>query len=246
MSNGKIPENILNKLKSLLNFKADAIRRDSIHEIENAAARINEILLKYNLELEELEFKDKEKLTKEDILYVQKKNENDWTKLLWGVIAKYNLCTVVSSSRRNDKGECYVAIYLIGKEVNREIVKYTVDAIINEIRNVEPHYWVLYNGFDKRNAFRRAFFLGCVRGINAKLQEEQNAFLRNEVKITALVRTNEVELANQLKIFFPKAQTILRQRKATATDGLRAGYAYGRNMDIKKGINTSNQKRIGE
>src|SRR3989339_868143 len=112
MSEDQIPKKIYDVLKKLMNLKEGAEKIGSIHEAENAAARINEILLKYNLELSEIKFSEKSKIEYDEtalpgivfedgIFKNKRKNEGNWVQLLYMIISKHNLCKVVFSTRKN-------------------------------------------------------------------------------------------------------------------------------------------------
>lgn len=240
MDSKQVPQDIINRIEKLMALRDNA---GTPAESENAAMRISELLMKWNIEMEQLDFKTnatKKAITKEtvDLNELQTKTEADWVVRLFGVIAQYNLCSVirhVTKQKEYDQG--YVAV--IGKAHNIEIVNYTAIALIPKIRYAEKNTWGNYSGPEKRNTFKRGFLLGCIAGINAKLKEQQVAMQRESTSITALVQTNSLEIRE----FIQNQYHNLKSSKSTGTSsnhGKQMGFEAGKGMSLNKGIGNTN------
>jgi hypothetical protein len=99
--NKEIPEDILKRIKILLAFQADAKKRDSLAELENATQRVAELMMKYNLSMSDIDLEDKPKVDDNEVGAdkILVKNEGDWIRLLYHGICRYNFCRAINLSQ---------------------------------------------------------------------------------------------------------------------------------------------------
>ena len=230
----EIENNILERIQKLLNLQKGAEAIGSLHEAELAAVRVHELLLKYNLDLADItgfvkpEASKISRFDERDI--VNPKNEGQWIHALYNVLCKHNFCRIVVINMRDIK---YAS--LIGTKVNVESVKFLGDQLENRIRIAEKDAWKQNSSSEKRNAFRRGFFMGAVRGIDTQLElkKKEEAALNN--KVTALVLSNKDKLDKFMNDEFNNLKSG-KPTRVSASTGMAMGYAKGRSMNINDGI----------
>jgi hypothetical protein len=244
----EIDDSILEKIQKLLRLQKSAEEIGSLHEANLAAERVTDLLLKYNLELEDIgnhtpaEKTDLHRFNEEDI--TNPKNEGKWVHALYNILCKYNFCRMIISVNRFDHLKDYAI--LLGTKDNVESVKFLADQLEERIRSAEKEAWKHNISPEKRNAFRRGFFMGAVRGIDTQLREKRERETQANVKVTSLVLSRD----SKMREFMEQQFSNLRQSRGTRTsavNGYAQGHAHGRNMSINRGVEgSSNQhKAIG-
>lgn len=237
----EIENNILEKIQKLLNLQHGAEAVGSLHEAELAAVRVHELLLKYNLDMADVtgyvkpEASEVNRFDEEGI--INPKNEGKWIHTLYHVLCKHNFCKMVINSGRTE----HPYAILIGTKVNVESVKFLADQLENRIRIAEKNGWRSNYSSEKRNAFRRGFFLGAVKGIDDQLILKKRQEEANNNKVTALV----LSVDKKLNTFMENEFHNLKPGKAARTSARTAvnmGYEQGRSMNINNGI-TGNTAR---
>ena len=236
----EIENNILERIQKLLNLQKGAEAVGSLHEAELAAVRVHELLLKYNLDIADVTGFVKPEASKIDRFderdIVNPKNEGQWIHALYHILCRHNFCRLVIINRGDLK---YAS--LIGTKVNVESVKFLGDQLENRIRLAEKDAWRRNLSSEKRNAFRRGFFIGAVRGIDDQLilkKREEEAFNN---KVTALVISNKDKLDKFMNDEFHNLKNG-KPTRVSASNGMGMGYEKGRSMSINNGI-TGNTAR---
>lgn len=228
-----IPENVLELLRKLLAFEEGANKIGSLNEAEVAAAKIQEILLKYNL--------DREKITGEKSKYVMVvlkvsdysyRTEGKWIRMLLSGIAIYNLCEVVIRSYGSSEDSEYC---LIGTEDNTEIVVYLFNQLRTRISDLSKEAWKRYYGPEKKNTYLRGFLMGAAIGIRNKLQEEWEKAQKENQSTTALIKSNAAELTDYKHSVFKNLKS-KGYSSSSSIDGYLTGKKVGKSINIHKGI----------
>lgn len=234
-----IPENLLAKIEKLIAMRDH--ENTSQEESENAAKRIQEILLKYNIEQDTLNkaLGGKAKAEEYGILRFsmdkyQTKNDANWATGLLHVLALHNLCKVIQIDNVPGAKTCYV--HLIGTQVNVDVLLYLFNNIHQQIKEAESRAYKVYEGnITNRNTYRRGYYRGAIAGINKKLQESTEELKKlNEGMGLMIISKQE-----QLDIFVQQEFRGLRSTKATKLSG-RDGYVDG----YKKGVTIEANKAI--
>lgn len=249
MIENNIPQNLVDKIHKLIALRDNA---GTPAESENAAMRISEILMKYNLDMETVQSQGATKKEvpveeiRTDLNELQSKTEANWVASLYGVIARYNLCMAIHNTSRAPGNQGTITI--IGKKHNIEIVDYLVGALITMIRTAEKKTYSTYQGIEKRNTFRRGFLRGCVSGIKQKLAEQEREQINSlEIgkQVNALMVVNSRQLQEYVDIKFGR----LKQGTSTrlsGQSGLQMGRAAGYGMKVGAGLNAAGpgQRRL--
>jgi len=194
----KVDSKILEKIQKLMTLAKD--KGATQGEIENAARKAQEILFKYNLDIADVEAytsKDELGIDGDIIDYGEDwhKADGNWIATLYNVISIHNFCKIfLHKEKRYDedkRGAKTTLLTIVGKPDNVNIVKYLCIQLISQIRRAEKELWKVYEGHEKRGQFRRGFLLGCVRGINIQLTEQEEALQASNNKVTDLIIIND-------------------------------------------------------
>lgn len=267
MHKPEIDPKVLDKIQKLLNLKEGAEAVGSLHEAENAASRLQELLFKHNLDLSNITFEKAQKRIKiiDDYFDLRDKfdkRESAWVPLLYGAIARNNLCRV---------GVGKDGIRIIGHEDNVQLVVYMAEQMIAKVRIAEKHAWDNYHGEEKRGTFRRGFFAGAASGINTRLRRDKENMQKEGNPFAVMIINKEKELDEYLngpkedqerrererrawwdsltdaqrKAYEREAESAMKKmakrkgpRQLSSQDGYIQGHLAGQKMNINKGLNS--------
>ena len=237
----QLPEALKRKLGKLIRLRDGAMQIGSLEEANSVAAKIQELLIQYNLEESEVSFEEKTTISHEifDIGGVGwGKNEAGWTKTLFHILCKYNLCMAVFTHPGGDKNKPPKVTFM-GNTLNRQIVLYLFDQLVENLRAMESRRWREYNGDEKRGTFRRGYFLGAVSGITSQLRDQTENMVVDTPKGGELIRVTGAELQAYSQNLFPSLRSS-SSRGTKSQSGRQIGLADGRAMQLKRGISGSN------
>ena len=209
-------DNIIAKIQKLINLQEGAEAVGSYAEAENAAARVQDILMKYNLDLETVkgstirtraEFFDgwiglKDKAGK---------SESFWVPKLYTAIGNNNLCRVTTYTD---------GIMILGRKEQVDLVLYISEQMISKIRIAEKFAWKEYIGEEKRGTFRRGFFDGATVGINSRLSKDMQPD-SNPYAVMIISRKTELDNYSMYGTIDPnEIELIKKQRQQEYQDFL--------------------------
>lgn len=220
-------DNILAKIKKL---QALATNNSNVAEAAAAAAKAQALMFEHNITAAEVDTAVAPE-TYEKIEHTLDANRNTigWKASLLYVIARNNFCRAVGHGGTT-------RMSLVGKRSNVEGVLYLYAICEREIERLATAE-TKAQLVDKA-VFKRSFCRGAVATIGERLkaQRQANETQANTAQTTALVLRNvELEVATQLKKFFPR----LTQRRSSARvhgDGYARGQAAGRTIGLYGGI----------
>ncbi len=233
-------EKVIDTIRKLLNLSEGT---NSPAEAEAAAAKAQQLLLKYNLELDEVKgfIPEEERLVGEELVETsEKKSESNWIWELYGVVARYNFCYTIRHRWIDTNNPYGVKASVIGLSGNVAVVTFTVEWLIPNIRRMAKEAWTEYEGYEKRGRFTRGFLIGCVEGIRSKLHREWEASQVVDENTRALVVVRGREIAEYVRLHFP-ALSISKPRSLSSWDGKTAGDRAGQDMTIRRGITGDNK-----
>lgn len=230
---------IVERIQKLLRLRDNA---GTQAEAENAAAKVQELLFKHNLEMSEVEShtpdSEKSKVERQFFASDQGKNESTWVSQLYGVLARYNFCMVVIHHGDMRYKNRNPEIAVLGKPENIAVVNYLADWLVPRIRSMSKETFNDYSGYEKRGKFTRGFLVGCVSGIQNKLHTEWQA-LQDSATSTALVVVNTQELTEAKDSLYGKLSQGKRSSLSSQA-GYQSGYNAGRSMSFQKGVTSGN------
>lgn len=231
---------IFEKIQKLLKLQKGAEEIGSMEEAAAVSAKIQELLLKHNLELNDIPgAKDKSKiiifrveLNNTNVGY--NKTESDWMIKMYSVVGKHNFAKVVVRAIRLK----YVCMDLVGEKHNTEMVDYFANSLINIVKNLRLKAFKerkAQYGDLKKKAYYRSYGRAFVAAIALKFKEQDEI---NKVKYEGT--TSLMVLSNQL--IDQKIEEQYGELRSRSTTKLKSALGYmdglrdGKNTNLHKGI----------
>lgn len=246
-----IDKSLLAKIQKLMKLQEGANAVGNFEEAANAAEKIREMLMKYNLEMYQVEAagdltQKKEPTSHQDFdsEELTKPHEGKWISDLAKVIANYNMCSAFSRTHGTK-------LVIIGTPSNIEIVWYTCEMIANLLRPAYKQAFKSYDGREKRNTFMRGFLAGAVKGIGEQLAERQArevydakqaemATQKTQEDTTTIMRINMQLQSQKENHNYAHAQFRMvsggTTRGLSGQNGKSQGFEHGKNMSLNKGL----------
>jgi hypothetical protein len=243
---------ILEKLRKLMDLKESAIQCGEFGEANAAAAGITRLLREYDLTMQDIpsEQKEKDPVDMEIIPFKFMYMNFPWYWNLLNTIAHYNNARIILHRHFDTQGKVDEQFYkVIGRKKNREIVLYLISFLCHQfIRLGQKAYpkWK-YQTMHRtgltpanRTTFMKSYLIGCVFGLDDKLESEQKA--ASSEKLTALIKVNKAEIDAFIKDMNVKKA---RQKDIHGIDTVMVmGLETGRNVSLHEGLegNTAEAK----
>lgn len=228
-------DKLIDKIRKLITKQKSAEEIGSLAEAAIFAAKIQDLLTKYNLEIADIgDAQEKPKMGKAVFSDIKtRKNEGEWEPLLYSVLAKFNYCMLITHS----SGSIINFVSLIGTKDNIEIVKFLGDQLQAKIRILEKMDWQEHgrDTSEKRNTFRRGYFLGAISGIEKQLRDQRDAQMAAQCKVTSLVVQTDKDLKEAVSKLFGSLST-KKAGKSSSSVGKVLGKQRGEGISINKGV----------
>jgi len=233
-------DKVLEKIKKLIKLRDGAQRIGSLEESQNAAARIQELLLKYNLEEDQISTGDTidiaagyKALWVDMTEYGWNKNEAGFNSLLLGVIARANMAKFIIYESKTGSG------YLTAKEETLPIIMDLYTRLLTEFRALSRSTYpeLLRAGLtrEKPPTYRRGYLRGACSGLRDKFLEVEKEMKANDNKITALmvVKSDQVEKATYKILHLSEGSISSAKRKGVSgVSGYGKGYKDGKSTNL--------------
>jgi hypothetical protein len=244
MSVNEIPKEILDKLNKLKNLEEGARSVGSYSEAENAAARFQQLLYKYNLDEEQVRnshLEEKIRMSNEeiDLSRFYGYRAANWAQDLLSAVAKHSMCIVIITGKWK--------VHVLGEKQNVNLAIYFSEQLASKIEHAYKFSWTAYKGEEDQKTFRRGFLRGAVMAISMRLRvEEKKATTAPENNGLSLVLANKRQQAMDfLKTEFPNSCSRTKKwNQAGGEDGFGRGKEAGGNMSLNKGLGSVDKKRL--
>lgn len=242
-------EQIKEKLRKLIAMEASAREIGNQAEAEAFAAKIQQLMIEYELEMDDLAGGASQRVHNVgqewfDTTPLTGSHESNWVAILYCYCGKSSFCKVVLSPIFNEKAPMRVTIY--GDATNRELLHYMIAQLVVKLKELARSSFKKYDGPDKRNTYFRSFYRGACVGVRDKLlaemKKEEDA--RPQVHGLVLNKMGAVQkYLNDNGITFGKAS----MTKTSSSSGYTDGYSSGRSVTINKGVggNAGSPKYLG-
>ena len=242
----EVSRRIIDRIKKLM-LMQDTERGASPQEAANAAQFIQDILTKYNLNMDELNLSDEEKDEpyegSEFKLHANKKNVN-WHRLLYAGLAKANNCRAFIVNKGGANGKLHMTI--IGQAHNVQIVNYFYEYLVNTIDEMSLRAAYKNRIMKAQLTWRTSFSHGCTMAIRSRLVDERKKLItqikQNNQETYALVVRQNSALAEAVNMIVGKFSK--QMIKSKDTSAFRQGFAAGQNINLTK--RDPSIKMIGE
>lgn len=221
---------ILDKIQKLLSLA----QSPNSYEAELAMTRAQELLLKHNISLLELEIE--RKYLNKQIGEVGKRNPIK--SLIGKILNKYffvEALWIPGYDQKNNKKGRILEIY--GTPENVEMAEYIHDYL----HNVSEMFWKEYKRHKniRGNKHRRSFIYGLLNGFYEKLEAGVS-----ENKSKSLVWKGDPGLKDYYHRRNPKIQQSVFYHSRSCKEAYNSGIARGRNLIIHKGVNARQSGKV--
>ena len=243
--NENVDATILEKIRKVAGY----LKSDNPNEAANAAAKLSELLLKYNLDASQIP--QSERVHDPFITdRVYHKRLEDWRIDLAHAIAKANLCRIVLSQS---------TLVWLGRKSNVEVAQYINDTVVADLERLASVFWLVIKQAyqDNQNeldfnlmhgrTFKQQFYVGAVKTIKERLQVDLTELQAGDGNIRALVVRNDSELNDYTRSVFPHLG-YRTARQSVSGSAYSLGRAAGANVQFKTGIGSggaNGTRRIG-
>lgn len=214
---------------------------DNVNEAENAAAKAQDLLIKYNVEQAELDSHIDSK--SEKVIETRTQGKAKYSKIAWynslaWRVGKANLCEVIQSGS---------GLIWIGKPTNIEIAQYIFDNLVSDLTRICEAEWesahnteLILKALGKLyqvthgKTWKNNFYHGANQSISQRLNANLT-LLKEEPKVTDMVVHNDAEINEYKKIHYPylshSSTTYTKARSA-----FESGKAAGASVQFRTGI----------
>jgi hypothetical protein len=260
-------EDILRRVRSLLALSTS----NNENEAASAAAKAQELLIKYNLDASMLGSTTAKK--EEDIeqkyssLDEADNIQSDWKSRLAFAVAQGNLCElVIIGSRRRVSGDTRQLCW-IGTPSNIAVAQYTYEFFARELERIADDKWkqvLKLKNLQKANPsweiigsellsvspakWKTSFYFGAVKGIREKLIESKQQMQNANSNLNALIVLNDNALQEFKRRAFPYLTSIGPGAKDLYNAAFNSGQSVGKTLNTREGISaggTHAVKRLG-
>jgi Protein of unknown function (DUF2786) len=241
----EIDDKFLDKLRKLAALRD---HNDNQHQAAAAAAKLQELLFKYNLDMSAIAG------AQDNTKMYQKWHEflghTEWKKKLFYILCDTNFCKALYDPSMSDY------MWVVGKPHNKEAVVYLYEYLAKELEylaDFELGIQRLINIVqDKKSkvwakTWRTSFMYAALPIIHDRLKEQWNQNSHENSQTMALVVTTGKELQDALNEHFPRrGYHSARKLGAIHADGSAAGKRVGAEIPLNRGIssNPSGRKEL--
>lgn len=209
-------DKVIEKIQKLKALYENAKEINSEGEAANAAYLMQKLLAEYNLTIDEVDEHNKpsNEVMNEDVSgYTYRSIGGVWEMKLYVVLSRWNFCRILKRGTKNN-------LVIIGRKDNVEMVKWLKSMLGDRyVAMSKDRYkeYVASNPFKvmTKEAYQRNYLLGCVIGLNEKLEEEH----RRE-------KQEEAELSSRISALVVRANADIDEHIAKVFGELRNGRSY--------------------
>ena len=219
-------ESIISKIHKLLALATS----DNENEAALAAAKAQSLLIEYNVSDEELEEYSTVKNEKvvEVRTYGKTRSRIKWRVNLAFPIARANLCKVIMSSGSS--------LIWIGKKTNIEVAQYLYDTITADLERIADREWKNVGAhLSHGKTWKNSFYYGAIEVIEDRLSTNLIA-LKEVPANNALIVHNDVDIADYVKVKYPKLYSTYTSINRRDYSGYQSGRTAGRSIQFGRGM----------
>jgi hypothetical protein len=216
----------IEKIKKLILHQQSAEEIGSLKEAEAFAAKIQNLLNKYNISLDQITFEElKDNVIKEWMSCKIKSVSDTLGYFIMHPIAKYNWCRVYNAGKGN--------MVLVGTPENIAICQMLYDLVIPMYVSIGKGKYKESGSKKGLDTYLREFLQGCANGLEQKFKSEQQIFIQANSSTTGLIIRNDKAVEEYVK---ENMRTTTSKRKAVPNTG-----AYTAGVVVEKNTNLGKQ-----
>lgn len=225
---------IIARIKKLMRHAESAKKLGSLEEAETFSAKVEELMLEYNIELSQVKLEENEGefdkwMYGEKVSYKDNQAGQRWRLNLVETLCKYNFCNYTWNSRSH-------TFRVYGRMENVDTVVWMYNFLSIGLLRLAQEAHVKRDVMDSfiygqnRYSFLKDWLIGAVDGLKRKfrLQREQSAYSE---EIGGLVLYNKEALAKFLKVQDPTVKEV-RMKEINVGPAYRKGVKAGENYSI--------------
>ena len=203
-------------------------------EAAAAAAKLQEILLKYNLEMEDIEddlpVPDDKYVREELELGVTSGNMINWRRILLSGIARSLMCAAFGYQGTHK-------MVIVGQRHNIEMSRHFYDYLSSEIDRLADATWMKARKRSREHArsWKSSFYNGAVDIVVQRLEEKYQQVSKQDSHTRALVLRNERDLDDAVGNLIGRVRkNTVRQRHSEA--GYNRGVRAGKRVNLDRPV----------
>jgi Protein of unknown function (DUF2786) len=229
-------ESIAELIRALLS--KTVARGATPEEAASAAAKAQELLNKYNLDMAAVERetgRQRDDYGRFDFASGIAKADLQWASELLAGVARNNFCyPILMNDGQTD------TFVLVGRPENVEVAEYMLRYLITEILRLRRDAWRTqgkYSG-EHQPQWRKHFGLGAVRTINRMLREQRERDRQSTPGTMALITQSDAELLAAKDRLFGETRS-RRASRVGVTSGYMTGQREGAKVQMRPGVRTT-------
>jgi hypothetical protein len=237
-------DKIKDKISKLLALRDGAQELNSMEEVYNANDKIQRLLMKYNLEIQDIidSSKSEYKRVYKSVFYqfTNTKIEGNWKIKLLNFISEHYMCFVVFNKKyNNDIKDQTCVIY--GEEHNVNILISMFIKLCEAYKIIAKKEFEVYSktfpGKYKKNSFNRSFGSGFTVGIYSNVASIKKRIFEENNKYSLMVVSNQKELKEMAKQeHFSLREKPMSKRKSKYEEVKTNGYVNGLKQDLNNNL----------
>jgi hypothetical protein len=210
------------------------------HEAAAAAAKANELLLKYHISLAQVEGAS---TTKEGVARTTTSlgaSDKKWRRYLASVVANYNFCRVLV---RRGRGESGGTVWFVGKPTDTTVAIDIFNWLAGEISRLAQEAVIARKHliYDEHPAtFRISFCWGATSTANNRFYEERRAQMAALPASSVALVVRHTQEVDDFMNAFGRLRSVRQGNINIREGGHREGRAAGQTINLR------NQRRLGE
>lgn len=242
----EVPEKILVRIQKLLALGTSS----NENEAAAAAAKAQELLLKYELEMSQVEgvVVDGKPVQEDRIVINDGHRGVNWKMTVFTAVAETSMCRPLVSWYTYAANRTRTTGFLIGKTADIEMAKYTFNFLVAELERLGDKYVREYSGYEHRTRVRNSWFLGAAAGVAQKLRFEFNERRGESQEMFALVLHKDAALQEYMAQHYPKLGGSWSSSTGDYLDAgaYRDGHETGRSLGSRRALGDGSEtKRLG-
>ena len=236
---------IHDKINKLIRLEEGAKEIGSMEEAANAAAQIQKLLLKYNIDRNQIEpEKQKENIISKEVEigkeHGYKKTESDWMLVLANHVCVNNMCKLVLTNKHSMAQAGVIKLLIFGEANTIEQVEYLILQLVIRIKKMRlvAYKERIKTSDEKKNSYFRSYSRACTEQISIKFREMMDEVEKSYKGGSGLMVVNNQLLNEAATNYFGRPlSSVNRRTKLGSRAGAEDGRRDGSNMNIHKGIN---------
>lgn len=239
----EVPDKVFVRIQKLLALSTSS----NENEAALAAAKAQELLFAYELEMSDVEGMDvDDKPVVQDIITVNEGHRGvNWKMTVFTTVVRTSMCRDLVSYYTPYPNHTITKGYIIGRPADIAMAKYTFNFLVSELERLARDYVNRYTGTDHRTRVRNSWLMGAASGVASKLNAEFNARRGESKGSFALVVNKDAAISVWMKEHYPRlGGTYSSSTPDYYNSGAyEAGYETGKNLGTARALGDGSETK---